>query len=219
MIHKSQKCPECGSFQHFLCAAGEHVQMVVRAPANRHLVDELVDGDLLVIFRKRPYSFEIGPRVKQKRLDPFLSDFAASLGATLVLPPETTAGVKAEVLLVGCGQVEQPGDDYGAEGVTPAGRAACLAFDDALSEAARVDAKRVLLDVSHILENAGPALAAALHCRLTLAEANGVLPALKEVVIFARGKSAGRLASTARSEGPICPHCPFAKQCNSASTL
>lgn len=218
MTAKTKKCPQCGSTAHFLCAAGEHVQMIVRPPRGRHLIDELVDGDLLVLFRKRPYDFQIAPRVKQKGLDPFLSDFVASLGATQVLPPEVAGNVKAEVLLVGCGQIEQPGDDYGAQGVSPGVRAACMAFDDALTEAERVKARRILVDVSHILPEAGTSLASSLHCRLTLAEANGLLPNLKEVVIFARGNEGKRMQKNTNGEGPICYHCPFASRCDKAVT-
>ncbi len=216
MSRKTKTCPECGSSAHFRCTAGKHVAMVVRAPQTRHLIDELTAGDLLVIFRKQPLDFPIGPSAPQKVLQPHLRDFVATLGATEVISGDEIAVAGAEVLLVGCGQVDLPGDQYGTQNVPSAVRAACLAFDDALTEAERVHARRVLIDASHILDSAGSPMAAALHCRLQLAEAAGHLPGLQEVVIFARGNLGKRLSreSVAGEPGPICANCPFSSQCS-----
>lgn len=163
MSRKTKSCPECGSSAHFRCTAGKHIAMVVRAPQTRHLIDELTAGDLLVIFRKQPLDFPIGPSAPQKVLQPHLRDFVATLGATEVISGDEIAVAGAEVLLVGCGQVDLPGDQYGTQNVPSAVRAACLAFDDALTEAERVHARRVLIDASHILDSAGSPMAAALH--------------------------------------------------------
>ncbi len=216
MSRKTKTCPKCGSSAHFLCSAGEHVAMVVRPPQTRHLIDELTAGDLLVIFRKQPLEHPIGPSAPQKVLQPHLRDFVATLGATEVITGEEIDVDGAEVLLVGCGQVDLPGDQYDAQNMPSAVRAACLAFDDALTEAERVHAQRVLIDASHILDSAGSPMAAALHCRLQLAEAAGHLPGLREVVIFARGNLGKRLSreALAGEPGPICANCPFASQCS-----
>lgn len=216
MTHKT--CPVCSSPRHFLCSA--RVKFFTSTQDRDHtstqdrdqMVRELKEGDMLVLIMT---DVARGARTLpsgQLDLDRALMSFEPAAGATLLIDNKSADGTAGgHILLLGCGKLACHDIGLSREVTSPAVRAACHAFDEALLCAANHKCRRLVIDAHEMLPDTGEALAAALHCRLQLAQAQNQSDSLEEVHVLVAGGDSASLSLSASCKGPLCRSCPFVR--------
>ena len=203
-------CPFCSSTHHFLCAGADTVKLCVSTHSRDHVLAEIREGDLLVILMSQLAKFHVLP-AGEDCVNTALAGFSCDAGQKLLIHRYVDDAESGLILVLGCGTLEARELAIINDHIEPQLRAACHAFDTALLEAGRHRVRRLLLESSELVSETGPALAAALHCRLQLAQATHQVDGLEEVTLLASGAQTAQLEAMSLSCGPMCRNCPFTR--------
>ena len=205
-----QTCPLCSSTHHFLCTGADAVKLCVSTQSRDHVLAEIQQGDLLAILMSQLAKLHVLP-VDDDCLDTALAGFSCDTGQKLLIHRYVDDSEAGLVLLLGCGKLEARELAIINDHIEPQLRAACHAFDAVLLESGRHHVRRLFVESSELVPENGPALAAALHCRLQLAQAMHQVDGLEEVVLLANGADQAQLQAMSLSCGPMCRNCPFTR--------
>lgn len=203
-------CPVCSSPRHLLCC--ERVQLNATTSDRGHVLAAMRQGDMLAIL-----TTDIERKVRllpadQVALDSVFMHFDPTQGSRLLIEKTSEFGaVQGHILLLGCGHLQCHDIGIEREAVSPAVRSVCHAFDEALVEAGKLGCRRLIVEAGEVTPLTGAALAAALHCRLQLAQVQGQVQSLEEVELLASGTDAQELSRCASCSGPLCRSCPFTR--------
>lgn len=200
-------CPVCSSPRHFMCC--ERVKLFTSTESRDHVLRDLQKGDMLVLMMTDVERGARTPTSDQVALDRALVSFDPKAGAQLLMENSTDSTAGGHILLLGCGKLACQDVGLSVEVISPAVRAACHAFDEALLCAAKHNCRRLVIDAREMLPATGEALAAALHCRLQLAQAQQQIDSVQEVHVLVAGSDPASLACSAGCTGPLCRACPF----------